>query len=137
MSSGANDTLRDTLNNLRDYKNQFLTKLILDTMYTGELPEEWNLKPLNLDDEIEHLEKLLSYVFYMSILIGVVVCVLAVPNLILFFYCCNLKVELRKVTAQRKAFLQKVAKREKNKPRKAKQEKRIEDLQADIIRATI
>ena len=136
VSSGANDNLKDTLNSLREYKNQFMTKLVLDTMYTGELPEEWNLKPLNLDDEIEHLEKLLSYVFYLSIFTGVLVCVLAVPNLVLFFYCRNLKVELRKVTAQRKQFLQKVAKREKNKPRKAKQEKRIEDLRANIIRAT-
>ena len=136
VSSGANDNLKDTFNSLRECKNGFMTKLILDTMWTGELPEEWNLKPLDLDAEMEHLDKLLSYVFYMSILTIVVVFVLAVPILILFFYNCSLRVELRRVQAQRKQFLKKVAKQE-NRKEKAKQEKRMDKLQSNILKATI
>jgi hypothetical protein len=135
VSSRANDTLQSTISSLLEYKNQFVTKLILDTMYTGTLPEEVYLRPVSLEDEMQHLEKLLKAIFYDAIFTGVLVCLLAVPNLTLFCIYCNLKIQLRKISTHKRLFLQKVAKREKNKYNKAKEEKQIENLRDTIIKA--
>ena len=132
LVSSRADTLRSTLNSLQEYRRHFFTKLILSTMYTGPLGEEFYLRPVNLEDEIQHLEPLFNGVFYDAIITCVLVCFLAVLYLILLCLYCNHKIQQRKISKARKLFLQKVVKQKKN---KVKEQERVENLQATIIEA--
>ena len=120
VSSKANGTLQN-LFEMRDNGTN-ITNRILDVMYTGQLPPEYYLRPIDLETEDEFLEELIVVLKVLTYTTVVISTVCIIVMCVLLGCYCSTTIELRSLDELEEEMMEILEEEEKKRKVEAKEE---------------